>query len=480
MWFNSIEFLIFFLVTYSIYWVTPFRFQKYVLLVASFYFYAYWSIGFFLHFLSVTILSFWISDRIRIARKYPAPGPNTGFSAKEPGSGSSQFAKARAWMVIGVGLNLFNLCFFKYTQSILNGLFGNSGTSPDSFFSSIPEIILPLAISFYSFQIIAFIIDSYRGEAESVSFLDYILFIFFFPQLIAGPIMRHSDFFFQLNKRNFSSQDAKEAILKILSGVFKKVLIADQMARLINPIWANPSEQTLVAVLIAILGFSIQVYCDFSGYTDIARGCALLLGYRIPENFRAPYFSISFTELWTRWHITLSTWLRDYLYIPLGGNRVSAKRHQWNTILVMGLGGIWHGNTYTFLLWGLAHAIFLILERRIGKFGPESSIWGKLAGWSIVTLGWHIGVFFFRSGNWETMVGMIHSMGNLGSPKIFYEQFFSLVFLCYGIQYLQYKNFFQEKMNWNWNILVPVLSVLLYFAIARISIVRDQFIYFQF
>lgn len=455
MWFNSLDYLFFFLVVYSIYWISPKNRQKYILLLASFFFYAYWSIPFFFHFLGITAISYFFIGLIRKTKK-------------------------KRYLIAGVGLNLTNLLFFKYTQSIINGLLSIENTEPDSFLSSLPEVILPLAISFYTFQIIAFIVDTYREETAGIGFFDYLLFIFFFPQLIAGPIMRHSDFFHQLGNTTLTESSVKEALLRILSGVFKKVYIADQMARIINPIWADPGDQSGVSVVLAVLGFSVQVYCDFSGYTDIARGSALLLGYRIPENFRSPYFSISFSELWSRWHITLSTWLRDYLYIPLGGSRVAPWRHNLNSIIVMSLGGLWHGNTYTFFLWGLLHGIFLAGERKLGKFTKESSFPLQLVGWILVTLGWLLGAAFFRAGNWETLSGMGSSLLHPGGTKINGEQFWTLFFLCYGIQFMEYKNYFKEKLRWNLNVMIPVLSIVLYFAIAKIQVTVDQFIYFQF
>jgi D-alanyl-lipoteichoic acid acyltransferase DltB (MBOAT superfamily) len=454
MWFNSIDYFFFFLVVYISYWATPPKFQKYILLFSSFFFYAYWSLSFFIHFFAITSISYLFVVKLRQN-------------------------KSKAFLFFGVGINLANLLFFKYSQAIINGILKDN-PSPPPYFASLPEIILPLAISFYTFQILAFIVDTYRGQTDGIGFWDYVLFIFFFPQLIAGPIMRHTDFFFQLGKVQLTKEKIQEGCLRILSGAFKKILIADQMAAMVNPIWNDPYNQTSITVVLAVIGFSIQVYCDFSGYTDIARGSALLLGYRIPENFRAPYFSISFAELWTRWHITLSTWLRDYLYIPLGGSKVAAWRHQMNTIIVMSLGGLWHGSTYTFFLWGLIHGTFLIIERRLGKATKDSKWQFQVLGFTLVTLGWLIGAAFFRAGSWDTIVGMTVSLMKPGGTNIFLEKFFTLVILCYGIQFLEFKNFFKERITWKLEWMIPILSLMLYFSITRIRIIPDQFIYFQF
>ncbi|MCG9874551.1 MAG: MBOAT family protein [Leptospiraceae bacterium] len=454
MWFNSLDYLFFFLIVFSFYWIVPSLFKKYILLFASFFFYAYWDLSFFFHFLGTTIFSYGIVYLLRKEKK-------------------------KSIMIIGVGLNLFNLIFFKYSQSFINGILSIPGNE-DLFFVSFPKIILPLAISFYTFQIIAFIVDTYRKDTDGIGFIDFILFIFFFPQLIAGPIMRHTDFFYQLDKVNMNWKDTQEAILRILSGVFKKVLIADQMAKLIHPIWSNPASNSGVDIFLAVIGFSVQVYSDFSGYTDIARGSALLLGYRIPENFKSPYFSISFSELWSRWHITLSTWLRDYLFIPLGGSRVTQIRLYFNTLIVMSLGGLWHGDTYTFFLWGLIHGTLLILERKWGTIQTRSSIINYLSGWIIVTIGWLIGALMFRSGNWETFVSMVGAMNNPGKVNIYWQTFLEITILCYGIQFLELKNFFSEAIKWNKMAMIFILSTVMYFAIARIKIQQDQFIYFQF
>ncbi|NCN08760.1 MAG: MBOAT family protein [Leptospira sp.] len=454
MWFNSLDYLLFFLVVYTIYWSVPSFLKKYILLFASFFFYAYWNLAFFFHFLGTTIFSYAIVSLLRKEKK-------------------------KSILLIGVGANLLNLIFFKYSQSFINGILSIPGNE-DLFFTSLPKIILPLAISFYTFQIIAFIVDTYRTDTDGIGFIDFILFIFFFPQLIAGPIMRHSDFFHQLGKVELKLADTQEALLRIISGVFKKVLIADQMARIINPIWNDPTSSSGSEIFLAIIGFSVQVYSDFSGYTDIARGSALLLGYRIPENFRSPYFSLSFSELWSRWHITLSTWLRDYLFIPLGGSRVTNTRLYFNTLVVMSLGGLWHGDTYTFFLWGLIHGTFLILERRWGVINTRNKLFNSCMGWVLVTIGWLIGALMFRSGNWETFSAMMSSMTNPGKVKIYWQTFIELSLLCYAIQFLELKNFFQEKIKFNQTALILILSVVMYFAIVRIKIQQDQFIYFQF
>ncbi len=259
-----------------------------------------------------------------------------------------------------VVLLILNLSLFKYANFILQFIidigFKNNVISENF------SIFLPLAISFYTFQIMAYSIDIYRGiitEKRSIS--DYFLFILFFPQLIAGPIMRYSDFFGQIPRLTLNYVYTGSWL--ILSGIIKKVLIADPIGNIIAPIFRLPETFEFYQILIAGAGFSIQVYCDFSGYTDIARGSALLLGYQIPENFNAPFFSRSAREVWQRWHITLATWLRDYIYIPLGGSRISELRTYINQIVTFTLGGLWHGADYTYIAWGSMWGILLAIER---------------------------------------------------------------------------------------------------------------------
>jgi D-alanyl-lipoteichoic acid acyltransferase DltB (MBOAT superfamily) len=345
MLFNSILYFLFLLIVYILYWLSGNKLQKYILILGSIIFYATWGlteegligIRWTIHFFSIIVFSHIMNI---LMFKYPK--------------------KKKIFLITLIIILLGNLSFFKYANFFIQ-FFDDLGISKN-ILPNKSEIFLPLAISFYSFQILAYSIDIYRGTIqEQRPFADYFLFIIFFPQLIAGPIMRYSDFFGQ--KPILLKEYVFKGCWLILSGLVKKVLIADPMGTLIAPVFRLPETYEFHQILLAGAGFSIQVYCDFSGYTDIARGSALLLGYHIPENFNAPFFSRSAREMWQRWHITLATWLRDYIYIPLGGSRISEFRTYINQIITFTLGGFWHGADYTYIAWGSMWGFLLSIER---------------------------------------------------------------------------------------------------------------------
>jgi D-alanyl-lipoteichoic acid acyltransferase DltB (MBOAT superfamily) len=233
------------------------------------------------------------------------------------------------------------------------------------------DIILPVGISFYTFQSISYIVDVYRRRVEPTdSWLEYIFFLSFFPALVAGPIVRADQFLPQIKaNRTPSKEEVWWGFWLILLGVVKKSLLADYIAQYNDIIFTTPETYTGFENLMAMLGYTMQIYCDFSGYSDMAIGIALIMGYSLPKNFNFPYKSQNVSEFWHRWHISLSSWLRDYLYIPLGGNRKGAGRTYVNLFLTMLLGGLWHGASWTFMLWGAYHGTLLALERMMGKHG---------------------------------------------------------------------------------------------------------------
>lgn len=350
MLFNSVLFFIFFGFIYTVYWILPKKPRLYFLIAGSVFFYAWWGIeveGWWgirwtIHFLGMVSINYLLVNRI-IRNK-------------------DNNKKKKNWLYLAIFVNLLNLGLFKYYE-FLRTIFLDldlPAPPPVQIFS-----FLPLAISFYTFQLLAYTVDVYRGVIEkSHNFRQYFVFILFFPQLIAGPIMRSTDFMWQIDNPNINRRKMYDGIWLILGGLVKKVLIADPIGILLAPVYSSPENYNGIAIFLAGLAFSIQVYCDFSGYTDIARGVARLLGYDIPENFKAPYFARSARELWgERWHITLNTWLRDYIYIPLGGSRVSKWRAYFNLGLTFAIGGLWHGADYSFLIWGISWGLFLALER---------------------------------------------------------------------------------------------------------------------
>ncbi len=312
----------------------------------------------------------------------------------------------RLWMILGAGGSLALLAHYKYTAFFLQNLadllaaIGIRATiAPES-------PMLPLGISFMTFHAISLMMDAWRHKLDDkVDFADSLLYVAFFPQLIAGPILRASNFLPQLRQRPDPARiETGRALLLIVVGLFKKVVIANTLATLlVDDVFANPAALSASQVLLGIYGYAAQIYCDFSGYTDIAIGCALLLGYRFPLNFDSPYVSASPQEFWRRWHISLSSWLRDYLYIPLGGSRKGAWRTQLNLVITMLLGGLWHGAAWNFVVWGAWHGLLLAGHRQWEQFwqgrntGWRASLWWKwvarLLCFHAICLGW----IFFRA-----------------------------------------------------------------------------------
>jgi D-alanyl-lipoteichoic acid acyltransferase DltB (MBOAT superfamily) len=349
--FNSFEFLVFFVVVFSAYWLirkrTP---QNVLLLVASYVFYAWWDWRFLFLLIGTTIVDFVAVQKLDDAR--------------------SELARKR-WMIFSVTINLLILGFFKYfgffTDSAAQLLekLGLPASDPAVHF------LLPVGISFYVFHEISYAVDVYRRRTHAErNLVTYAIYIAFFPQLVAGPITRATHMLPQFRRpRRFPNQEqVYSAAALILSGLFKKVVIADSMAPIANNAFNDPTGKGFIPLFTGMVAFSIQIYGDFAGYTDIARGVARLLGIDIPRNFEQPYLSRNITQFWRTWHISLSSFLHDYLYVPLGGNRNGKWATYRNLMITMLLGGLWHGASWTFVVWGGLHGAALAVHRARGHY----------------------------------------------------------------------------------------------------------------
>jgi alginate O-acetyltransferase complex protein AlgI len=387
--FTQPVFLLFFAVTAGVHWLlASARARKIWLLLASYVFYGYWDYRFVGLIVLCTVFDYTVG--LLLART----------NAPE---------KRRLLIASSLCANLGLLGFFKYynffVDSVVAGLvrLGLDVEPP------LLHVVLPAGISFFTFQTMSYTIDVYRRKLEPQrDFLDFALFVGFFPQLVSGPIVRASDFLPQLKTpRLLANVDVRRALVLFAFGYLKKACVADNIASAIDPVFADPTafpafERALAAVL-----YSVQIYCDFSGYTDMAIGSALLLGYELTKNFEAPYFSTSVREFWQRWHISLSSWLRDYLYIPLGGNRGGRLYAMRNLMLTMLLGGLWHGANWTFVVWGFLHGLALAVHRAwVGRAGAAreaapATPAQKLGGW-LFTFAWVVLCFtIFRCSNIE-------------------------------------------------------------------------------
>ena len=349
--FNSTIFVLLFLVVFAMYWFLPLRGKHTLIIIASVLFYTWYSLPFFAMFLALLVFNYYIAMRL------------IGLSDR-------RLSLRLVWLAVVV--DLLVLGFFKYFYlfaSSAGSLFGISylaGIRQNLIDDFHLRIILPIGISFYIFQLIAFVVDCYRGTvAERVDFRRFTVFILFFPQFVAGPILRATDFLPQIDHPTLNGDRLRKGLLLLLSGAVKKILIADRIGAQIGAAWQNPVGYDMTVHLLLPVAFLGQIYADFSGYTDMARGMGKLLGYELPENFRGPFFAKSMSELWTRWHITLSSWLRDYIFIPLGGSRRGELRVAVNLFITMALGGFWHGATWNMLIWGSFLGIILIIERSL-------------------------------------------------------------------------------------------------------------------
>jgi alginate O-acetyltransferase complex protein AlgI len=352
MLFTTHQYLIFFVVVFTAYWAMPWpRLRVYLLLAASFFFYATWNQWLALLVTSTATLDYLLARGID--------------SSTRPGV-------RRLFAGMSIAVNLGVLGFFKYMNFFIESLYQATGTAYDPK-TDLLHLIIPFGISFYTFEAISYTVDVYQKRIKAERNLpNFLLFILFFPHLVAGPIVRAKDFLRQAHRpKRWSWIRAQAGVQLIVLGLFKKLAIADFMAIYSDRVWLpgqNIDVLNTQAAWMAVIAFTIRVYCDFSGYSDIALGCAHLLGYKLTVNFRMPYISLNIAEFWRRWHISLSNWLRDYIFIPLGGSRGGFWFTSRNLIITFGLGGLWHGATWCWLVWGLVHATMLIVHRAFRQF----------------------------------------------------------------------------------------------------------------
>src|SRR5437667_5899257 len=347
MLFCSLEFFAFFAGVFALYWVIPWaRPRVWLLLAASLYFYASWNKQLALPIAVSTAVDYTLARGME--------------------------ATAVPWrrrLLLGVSLvgNLSLLCYFKYANFFLASLEEALRAAGAS--SSLPtlSVLLPVGISFYTFEAISYTVDVYRGRMPAERSLpNFMVFILFFPHLVAGPIVRARDFLPQIGRRKrWSWPRMQVGVQFFLMGLFKKLAIADRMAQFVDPVFADPAAFKTGAVWVAVLAYALQIYCDFSGYTDMALGCAHLLGFHLARNFDMPYLATNISEFWRRWHISLSSWLRDYLFLPLGGSHGGNWQTCRNLMITMPLGGLWHGASWTFIAWGVLHGLLLVIHRSV-------------------------------------------------------------------------------------------------------------------
>lgn len=491
MLFNSLHFLIFFPITVFLYFILPHKYRWICLLGASYYFYMSWNPIYAFLILFTTGINF----------------VSAIFMSK-----TENKKRRKAFLLLGIISSLAVLFVFKYFNFINEvgaDLLSYVGlaVSPINI-----NVMLPVGISFYTFQTLSYTIDVYRGDTETQKhFGIFALYVSFFPQLVAGPIERSTNLLPQFYKKHtFDGQKMREGILLMLWGLFKKMIIADRLAVFVNTVYVDVTVQPGWVMLIATIFFSIQIYCDFSGYSDIAIGAAKCMGFDLMQNFNRPYLATSIKQFWQRWHISLSSWFRDYLYIPLGGNRVKKHRHVFNLIATFVVSGLWHGANVTFVVWGFFHALFQIIESSTiklrekiwGKVKLEKSILRKSLGWVLtfgaVTMLWVV----FRAQNMSDAIYIYKSIvksifTKTGDVAWFSSYMFSLglnmpqmlaglaaVIILIGVELTQTKKNLLSCMKkqhfsvWWIVIIIMVISILMFGMYGNLE--AQQFIYFQF
>lgn len=480
MLFNSLSFCVFFIVVTGLYFTLPWKWRWKMLLAASCVFYMSF-IPIYIFILFATILIDYFMA-IKIA--------------------GAEGGRRKAYLIVSILSTCLVLFIFKYYNFFI--LSGQSIEHWIGITADLPlaSILLPIGLSFHTFQSLSYVIEVYRRKQEPErNFGIYALYVMFYPQLVAGPIERPQNLLHQFYEdHKFQIDNVIEGLMLIAWGYFQKMVVADRAAMYVNKIYENWQDQSGLALLLATLLFAVQIYADFCGYSHIAIGCARIMGFELMTNFRHPYFASSIGEFWRRWHISLSTWFKDYVYIPLGGSRVALPRIYINLLVTFTISGLWHGANWTFVIWGFYNGLLLVLEHAFGRLRLRSgSIWigiRRMITLAFIGLGW----VFFRAQDMTAVIGILRKI--LTSTSLQYESIqgairaatddssalgvmtttFFFVGLMFAVEWVQEKQLFQlkEKLGTSFSYqaatIVILLQAILLFGVLHAS----SFIYFQF
>lgn len=480
MLFNSFAFAVFLPIVFLLYWALPHKFRWLLLLVSSYYFYMSWNAKYVFLILFTTVISY--SAAILLENE--------------------QSNTKKKWILVGTAiLCLGVLFFFKYFNFVSESITDFLNLFAIQMNPITLKLLLPVGISFYTFQTLSYVIDVYKGDISAEHhFGYYAAFISFFPQLVAGPIERASNLLPQIkSEHKFDYKQATYGLKLMAWGFFKKVVIADTLSLYVSTVYDKPQNFQGFSLIIAIFFFAIQIYCDFSGYSDIAIGTAKLLGVNLMTNFKSPYFSQSVKEFWSRWHISLSTWFRDYVYIPLGGNRVNKVRHAFNLMITFMISGLWHGASWTFVIWGGLHGAAQVVENAIISKKRQKStgiIWWirVLMVFIFASFAW---IFFVSNSIGDAIYVIGHIFDGIHAPWLYLFKGFAnlgllnianLLFLAISLlllvvyDYISLKNdvitlISTKKMIVRWTVYVLFALWLVMNIPASNS---SEFIYFQF
>ncbi len=488
MLFNSLQFMIFFPIVVILYFMISYKYRWILLLMASYYFYMSWNPKYMILILTSTLITY-------------LSGISIG--------NTNDKQKKKLYLILSLISNLGILFIFKYYNFSVDSI--NSILEVLNIKMGIPnlKLLLPVGISFYTFQALSYSMDVYRDKIKPEKhFGIYALYVSFFPQLVAGPIERTEQLLPQFKQTfHFEYKRVTDGLKLMAWGMFKKVVIADRLSILVNQVYGNPTEYAGIPLIIATVFFAFQIYCDFSGYSDIAIGAAQVMGFKLMDNFKRPYFSKSISEFWKRWHISLSTWFKDYLYISLGGNRVSKWRLYFNLFITFTISGLWHGANWTYVIWGALNGFYLVfaiwtkdirenIANIIGlsKYPKIRKYWQVFVTFSLICFAW----IFFRAKNlseaWYIVTHLFTGMENIVSVKylkdnisglglskiefliailsIMFMEFVHLVQRHYKIRHM-----LSEKPIWfRWSMYYAIILGIIFFGVFG----KNDFIYFQF
>lgn len=490
MLFNSLDFAIFFPVVFVLYWLVAkqLTLRNSLILVASYTFYGWWDWRFLLLIAISTIVDFIVGQKIQHTENK---------------------TRRKYLLFISLAVNLGFLFYFKYTNFFIETFVDSFKLFGNKLEASTLDIILPVGISFYTFQTLSYTIDVYRKQIKPTNnLLAFSAFVSFFPQLVAGPIERAKHLlpqFFTTYKFNYKL--VKSGLLLMAFGLFKKMVIADRAAIYVNQVYNNVDDYAGVGYIYATVLFAFQIYCDFSGYSDIAIGLGRTMGFDLMKNFDRPYISKSLTEFWRRWHISLSTWFRDYLYIPLGGSKKGEIRTYTNIFIVFVLSGLWHGAAMTFIIWGAIHGLILMIEKgtfkirkqiftKLGLLKPSftNHLFFSLLIFIIVCITW----VFFRANSLKDSLEILNGMyNNFNLDDIFQKQTYLVgfkpnefkivmfsIFFLFLLEYLHLKKNMVKLLNnqsfvFRWLVYLSIVMVIIIFGVYGDRNIQE-FIYFQF
>ncbi len=493
--FNSFQFIVFFPIVTLIYFIIPSKLKWIWLLITSYYFYMSWDPRFAILILISTVITYFsgiLIEKANCIENVDKRNKNKKF-----------------WVGLSFTLNLGILVFFKYFNFILDNINFVLEKINISIISPQFDILLPVGISFYTFQALSYTMDVYRGDVEVEHNLGkYALFVSFFPQLVAGPIERSRTLLNQFNKDyTFDYVRVKNGLQLMIWGMFQKMVIADRLAIIVNNVFNNYNQYNGLEIIIAVVLFAIQIYCDFSSYSDIAIGSAQVLGFKLMKNFDTPYFSQSIAEFWRRWHISLGTWFKDYLYIPLGGNRKGRLKNYRNIMIVFLASGLWHGASWNFVIWGFLHGIYQVIgkimkpfrDRAVeilnidrGSFGHR--LYKVILTFILVDFAW----IFFRAPSFKDSIGIIKrmfyfnpwilidgSIYNLGLDQNELKIVIISLLILFLVSLMKRSFNIREKINrqgilFRWIIYYVAIFSILILGVYGPGFSAQQFIYFQF